>query len=174
MFSRRGAGRRTGSLKSAALAAVAMAGAIAGTATPAHSWVHSLGDKVYYMPGGPSESYLSACIVETNLAKFPEGDAAYLLTYAGILNGLFTRCRVDLGSIQIVTYDGRKVENGRLALVDPGIVGRPQGRLGTDTYIDTGLAVSTGDYGKAIIGANVCAANTDEPPLFLCWQITVF
>ena len=164
----------SGSLKSAALAAVAMAGAILGTATPAHSWVHGLGDKVYYMPGGPDESYLTACIVETNLGKHPDGDRAFLFAFSGVLGGLVSRCRLDLGSIQIVTYDGRNVQNGPLAAVLPGAALPPQGRSSNGTYVEAGIALSTGDYGKAIVGANVCAANTDNPPLFLCWQISVF
>lgn len=130
-----------------------------------YGWTHGLGSKIYFMPGGPRESWLSGCIVQTWLGKEPRADFAILNVYNGSFNGMNTVCDVmnQTNRIQIVTLKNGRLHEGRIAT--------PSRELRNGTYRYASM-IASGDTGDPIVGAHVSAINTNGFPMY--WDITAF
>jgi hypothetical protein len=137
-----------------------------------YAWVHGIGMKEYFMPGGPQESWLSGCIVQTWLGKDPAHDYASMTVTDGYYNGMNTNCDVPNSAnfIQIVTLQG----GGRL---HSGAIAHPVDfngvlRNGGPGGYDYAWNLAWGDPGEPIFGAHVSAINKNG--FKSIWDITVF
>ena len=161
-------------IRAAGMVAMATAGIVLGAARPAHSWVHPVDVfQRYFQPDGDltQNDWIRGCIVSTGLFKDPSGDQAVLNTYSGVITGLQSHCAPFEGYITIVTFDGAKLKQGLTGVTHTAnrrVTGTPQ--PGDDFIVYR--AVSKGDFGDALVGAHVCATNTNA--LITCWDITAF
>jgi len=159
----------------AALFAMVLGGVVMGAGRTAYSygWVHPLNgpELLYFMPGGPEESFLTGCIVGTRLLKDRSGDRANLTAFRGLVQGLSSNRSIGNAVIQIITL------NQKTGLLEEGprvVTGPARKVFNSDLSNDytAADAISVGAEGQPIVGAHVCAINLNG--LIRCWDITVF
>jgi hypothetical protein len=162
------------SLRRLALTATALAGALVGAAVPAHAepylpppvhWIHPLAnEQTYYLPGGPTATYLSGCVAKSTLLKTKDYDWAELYLHWEPNHPVApSRCNVYNGFVTVVVKDAAGLHNGPREHTYYNIYREHQNDI-------TGFARSKGQRGQAIVGAHYDAAN--DAGVWFSWDVT--
>jgi hypothetical protein len=135
------------------LALLIVVGLVAGLGpNPALAWGgHPLNTNVYYyMPGPPPGSWLTACLVRSQLTQYYYGDFATLLPYDDSTSDCYN------GRATIVTYNQstQQLEQGP-----------------ADNCLANQICVSQGAMGQPVFGAHYAAMNIAW--YLEAWQVTV-
>ena len=134
---------------------------------------HGIGRRMYFMPGGPLESWTTGCIVVTYMEKYARGDRAQLwVTNGTVREGWKTQCSLgtEMSRIQIVTVNpatGQPDNTEAAHYVDMGFCGETEGDW---RCVATGH-LSIGPLGSPILGAHVIAASDNG--VMEWWSVTV-